>query len=779
MKRQSEGKKELSSSISWLKHKNAELYTFLDSVPSIILAFDLEGKITYINKFTREFFDYTPEEMIGLVFYEHFIPERLVPYTAELYKKVMAIDTHESFYVENWAVLKNQEERFIAWTTSYLLDKNGKPYGTVSVGNDITEISRANERNTIINDFSKKVFAINNRQEFYKACLKTFHLFTNCHFSILYETDELKGNKGNSCLICHENDVSDQNESSLSQIALDKKTGLHPMLKSNQKYDQVKYDDNLTLERNSQFKAKLIASGIKKAISISLKTDSNIKICIRLYYKNQSGENTRGLDDFVAELKQLVNLFTIEEASKHFLKKSKEQAELASQAKSSFLANISHEVRTPMNSILGYVQLLRERKLNPSELKKALEVIEFSGHNLLAILDDILSMTRLETGQVKLKNKKIIVKDFFQEIIALFKNEANEKGLSITLELDPSFPKCLYIDEGKLRQILINLISNAIKFTKEGSIMVHGRLFSAGKIKISVADTGIGIAKKDQERIFEPFTQASTEAESSGTGLGLSICKSLIGALNGEIQVISKPFKGTKFRVFLPLNEIPKITAKGNEGSTMNSNKLKILVLASKKDLNSATFREMMKQNIQLSITDNKKEAHFVCIYWEPDIILIDFDEARYRDKSFIGKILSDELLDKPTLIAYSSNFSIEKLNNMFDFGIDSIINKPLKTEKVFERIAKYHKIELIKNKNQKRPRQINKQVIEEYKMLTSSKVSKFKKALLEGDITRIESLTAKINFQKLPALSKFLNHAIDSLDLNRLDQLFNTNHNE
>lgn len=290
---------------------------------------------------------------------------------------------------------------------------------------------------------------------------------------------------------------------------------------------------------------------------------------LRLPRQNMQRDELQDIADAINEMREsLRNDIVRREQTEEALEEERQQreqneeqrirAESASQAKSEFLATMSHEIRTPMNGIIGVLDLLANSDLSERQ-RHYVELMQHSGDNLIAVLNDILDFSKIEAGQLSLESTPVDIQSLTEDAVSAFAGVARQQSLDLIIDVTVSEFRWVYGDPVRLRQILLNLINNAVKFTREGHVLVRisEQQLNSGQrgLHIEVQDTGVGIAADQQQRIFDVFTQAdqTTARRFGGTGLGLAVCRRLTELMSGEIGVISTPGEGSCFWLDLPL----------------------------------------------------------------------------------------------------------------------------------------------------------------------------------------------------------------------------------
>ena len=376
-------------------------------------------------------------------------------------------------------------------------------------------------------------------------------------------------------------------------------------------------------------------------------------------------------------------------------------AQEANRTKSMFLANMSHEIRTPMNGILGMAEML-ERSMTEDNQKRMIGVIRSSGEALLAILNDILDLSKIEAGKLALENIPFRPDEIANRIETLHRARAQEKGLRLEVFTDSRARKPRRGDPHRVAQILHNLISNAIKFTDSGKVSVWITVLAGGDIRIEVIDTGIGMTQAQQERIFDEFVQAdgSVTRRFGGTGLGMSIVRRLVGMMNGRIELSSEPGKGTTFIVTLPLPEVEQAAKPDLAGPTdaprpqpkVDLTGLRILA-ADDNEVNLEVLGAMLAETgAQIVLARDGKQAVDAFAAQAFDLLILDISMPVLDGPSALGQMRSmaaQEGRVMPPAIAFTANLMPHQISAHLQAGFVDVVAKPLKQRALLEQIQR------------------------------------------------------------------------------------------
>lgn len=473
---------------------------------------------------------------------------------------------------------------------------------------------------------------------------------------------------------------------------------------------------------------------------------------------------------------------------------AKEKAEVANHAKSAFLANMSHELRSPLNVVLGFTRLMIKGDNLSQEIKENLGIIKSSGEHLLNLINNVLDLTKIEAGKTILNCHDFSLDNLLKDIEMLFTLKAEEKNINLQICRGDNLPCFINTDGIKLRQVLINLIDNALKFTSQGMIIVtvnrsallteiDDKNLNKIELNFSIEDTGKGIPEKELENIFQPFQQIEINKDyAEGTGLGLAISRQFINLMGGNIEVNSKKGMGSKFTFNIVVTEvnnqmiteekiIPQVISLAKNQPNYR------LLIVDDKPLNRQLLRKILQPlGFDLKEAQNGKEAITIWQQWQPDLIWLDmkmpimdgYDTVKYIKNNSQGK--------NSIIIALTASALISERNLILDAGCDDFLAKPFLEIDIYRMLEKHLRVSYIYQEENL----LTKVKLERKKVLLTSEDLKFmplewRKLMYENALKLNEEemlfLINKIPEEKLQ-IKKQLREMINNFDIDIIIQL-------
>jgi PAS domain S-box-containing protein len=671
-----------------LLESEERLLTVISNLTEVVFQTDINGYWVFLNPAWESITGYTVEESLGKLFLDYIYGDEISAYRDEF---VDLIQKEKEFgHVEFRCKHKEGGYRWIEVFARLTMDKKGEIVGVSGTLNDITIRKNAQD------DLLRKGKLLSATAEASEILLinPNINLAINESLSIIGNAVEVDlaalfansrdENSGNTVTSLMSEWVSNEAESQSTNPEL-QNVPIETLGRLPDSLLRRKSFSGFTKEFNSKFKGILEAQNIKSILVFPIHIKDNFwgfvtfGDCKTERIWTDAEESM--LFSYAASIAGAIERKQYEVE----LLKAKEEADRGNKSKSEFLANMSHEIRTPLNAILGFTELLRDYT-EEEKYTHYLDGIKSSGKSLLKIINDVLDLSKIESGKIITEPEPVNISLLLSEVKNMFVGLALEKRIGFNVVVDPNVPKVVYIDELRTRQILLNLIGNAIKFTSFGSVTVS--IFVIVKnyshrvdLIFEIKDTGLGIPMDQQESIFEAFKQVegSNGRNFGGTGLGLTITKRLVEMMNGRIFLNSTPGKGSTFKI-----QLYDLKFSNNAPFLHDKNQLQILkslnfnnalvLLAEDVESNRVIINEFLKNNnVRMIFASDGREAVDLALKENPDIILMDIQMP------VLNGIEAAEILKKSSdtpIIALTAALYNEAQDKTGIF--DSLIAKPV-----------------------------------------------------------------------------------------------------
>jgi signal transduction histidine kinase/DNA-binding response OmpR family regulator len=459
---------------------------------------------------------------------------------------------------------------------------------------------------------------------------------------------------------------------------------------------------------------------------------------------------------------------TERERAEMALRRAKEDAEAANRAKSTFLANMSHELRTPLNAILGFAQLMDRDPRLVGDLRDNLATIRQSGEHLLALINDVLQVSKIEAGQTALELRAFDLTRLLADVESMFRLRATQKGLQLLVEDTPDVPQYIRADEGKLRQVLINLLSNAVKFTDEGGVTVRVRCEEQGTetpvLKFEVEDTGCGIPADEIDDLFDPFVQSvnrsQVETYQEGTGLGLTISQHFVELMGGTIGLESQVGRGTLFRFAVPVEEAeapdqPEVRRKRRVVGIEPDQPVYRLLVVEDRETNRQLLVKLLSSlgsppvGFEIRTAANGREAIEVWDGWDPNLIWMDMRMPVMDGYEATKRIKATAKGQATVIIALTASAFEEDRALILSEGCDDFVSKPFREAEIFDKLEDHLGVRFIyENENKERaqtPEETDARAAQALAAMPDAWVQSLYQAARQADADQVLDLLAEI----------------------------------
>ncbi|HAR96598.1 MAG TPA: histidine kinase, partial [Deltaproteobacteria bacterium] len=654
---------------------------YLDTVQTIMVSLDPDGRIIMINRAGCKLLGYEEDELLGRHWFTTCLPQPLGMETVyPVFQQIMNGQMEKAEYYDNPVLCRDGSQRLITWHNSFFTDETGRITGILSSGEDITERRESMEK------IHKLSLAVEQSPESI--------VITNLEGNIEYVNEAFLRTSGYSV-----EEVLGRNTRRLLSENTDSPTSAD-LWKAMSHGEPWQGELHNRRKDGSKYTEFAMITPIRQ-------TDGRITHYMAI--KEDITEKKRlawELDHYRHHLEELVEIRTAELAEARTL------AESANQAKSAFLANMSHEIRTPINGVLGMSELLQGTELTPEQRRFA-NTIQRSGEALLGLINDILDFSKIEAGKMELRSVDLSLRSTVAEMVEMLLRQAQRKGLSLTAHTDRGVPDSFIGDPLRIQQVLMNLATNAVKFTDNGEVSISVFCTEQDEeravLRFEVRDTGIGVPVEAQSAIFDSFSQADGSATRryGGSGLGLAIAKQLCGMMGGSIGVNSTPGKGSVFWFTIKLLKQPNggVGAEGSisppENTARNRDDVLSLhvLLVEDNRVNQQVAKAMLEtMTCRVDVAGDGAEAVAAVKNKHYDVVLMDCQMPSmdgYEATKAIREWESERYAGrkKPNhipIIALTAHAMKGDRERCIEAGMDDYLSKPYKLKALSEVLAPY-----------------------------------------------------------------------------------------
>ncbi|MCT7983728.1 PAS domain S-box protein [Laspinema sp. A4] len=660
-----------------LKSSESKYRNLVETSQDLIWTLDTQGKITFVNAAVRDIYGYTPAEVIGRPFMD-LIHRSRWSQDQEFFRQILLEKQNISQY-ETIHVTQSGMPIYMMLNAIPLRDEADFIIGITGTASNITQLKQTQAKLIETNRLQRAILNSADHTIIATDPQGTILTFNAAAERLLgYKAQEVT-TQANVVILHTWEELQERANSLTTELGYPIAPGFDAIVaKARQGVPDIREWTYLRKDR-SRFPVWLSITALEDAM----------------------GQITGflGIGSDISDRKQA------EEA----LKQAAIAAQMANHAKSEFLANMSHELRTPLNAILGFAQVMAGDPSLQPEHQQQIEIINRAGSHLLELINDILEMSKIEAGRTTLKTEPFDLGQMLRDLEDMLRFKAHEKNLLLLTEIDPDVPLYVRADQAKLRQVLINILGNAIKFTQTGSITlrVHrssGEFESVNQgnsgacfLQFEVEDTGAGIALEDMNLIFESFGQTETGRKSGqGTGLGLPISRQFVRMMGGDIQVSSVVGVGSNFIFEIQIeqvspSDVPQTQSKGSViALAPNQSSKRILVVDDMLESRLLLVKLLGNIGFEVCEAENGQEAIAQWLEWQPDLILMDIRMPVMDGYEATKQIKATAGSQKPAILALTASVFEEDRSAVFAAGCDDFLRKPLEKEELLEKIG-YH----------------------------------------------------------------------------------------